>query len=120
MADTRMNKSESEILKEILVAASRAGCRLFRNQVGLFFTKDGRPVHVGTVGTPDLWGWAPGGRALHVEVKSAQGRLRKAQEAFGATSRAAGCLHIVARSVDEFLGALHVDRLQSGKEPTQR
>lgn len=103
-------KSEAEIGKDVMVAASRAGCRLFRFNVGLFYTKDGRPVTIGFKGAPDYWGWTPEGTALFVETKSQRGRLRERQIAFRSTALAANTIHIVARSGDEFLKELNEHR----------
>lgn len=97
---------ESAISKLIQLAATQAGCRLFRNTVGRLRDPQGRMISFGiAVGSSDLIGWCSrGGLAvfLAVEVKSATGRLRPQQRTFLDAVRQHGGIAIVARSVDEF------------------
>jgi hypothetical protein len=86
----------------IMLALAECGCTVFRANVGLFLTRDGRPVSTGLPrGFSDLFGHRPDGRAFYIEVKSATGRLRPEQAAFLAAMRRAGALAGVARSPDE-------------------
>lgn len=87
-------KSESDIQNEIRLAVSKHGSRMFRNNVGLFRTQDGRTVRTGLcVGSSDLIGWTPHvitaddvGRTVAVftaiEVKKPGGRATADQENF--------------------------------------
>lgn len=52
---------EAPILQQTRLEASRIGCRLFRNNRGLFFTMDGRKTRAGLEadGASDLVGFAP-------------------------------------------------------------
>jgi len=52
---------EAPILQETRLAASRIGCRLFRNNRGFFYTMDGRKTRAGleAEGASDLVGFAP-------------------------------------------------------------
>jgi hypothetical protein len=50
---------ESTIGKQIQLAFSKLGCRLFRQQVGLFYTKQGFPIYIGVEGQGDFYGWRP-------------------------------------------------------------
>jgi len=52
---------EDPILQQTRLEASRIGCRLFRNNRGLFFTMDGRKTRAGleAEGASDLVGFAP-------------------------------------------------------------
>lgn len=85
-----------------MLALAEAGCVVFRANVGLFFTRDGRPVQTGLpVGFSDLFGHRPDGRAFYVEVKSAAGRLRPQQQAFLEAMRARGAVAVVARDADD-------------------
>jgi len=90
---------ESSLLKRIQIAASRAGARLFRNNVG--FDAE-RRVHYGLCrGSSDLIGWTPIEiREEHigsvvavftaVECKSKRGRLTEEQQRFLDAVRTAG------------------------------
>lgn len=52
--------SEGKILKKLQLLFTSVGARVFRNNVGLFETKDGRKVRTGLcVGSSDLIGWTP-------------------------------------------------------------
>lgn len=52
---------EAPVLKRVMLEASKIGCRLFRNNRGLFYTMDGRKVRAGLEadGASDLIGFAP-------------------------------------------------------------
>lgn len=63
------NMNESTIYNEIRLELSRHGAVLFRNNVGLFQTIDGRKIKTGLCkGSSDLIGWYKG-RFLAIEVK---------------------------------------------------
>lgn len=92
---------------------SRGELRLFRNNVGLAYTRQGNPVRFGLAnGSPDLIGWkritiTPDmvgqsvAVAVGVEVKTSAGRLRAEQRAFLTHMQEFGCRAGVARSVEE-------------------
>ncbi len=93
---------EAARLHAIMLALSGVGCSVFRANVGLFFTRDGRPVSTGLPrGFSDVFGHRPDGRAFYIEVKSATGRLRPEQDAFLAAMRRSGALAGVARSPED-------------------
>ena len=87
--------------------------RLFKAPVGVFYAK--RDDHyyrlsVGTPGQADLNGWITiKGRAirLEIEVKSGNARLSKVQKTWQAICLKMGVIHIVARSPQQALGAIH-------------
>lgn len=73
MAD-RVAAGESALYAPIMLAMSRAGCRVFRNHVGVadHIDADGgrRKVRHGLPpGSSDLIGWTADGRFLSIEVK---------------------------------------------------
>lgn len=75
--------SERVILKQVLLEASKLGCRVFRNETGLFELKNGAWLSAGLcVGSSDIIGLAPDGRFLAIEVKAKGGTLSKEQRAF--------------------------------------
>jgi hypothetical protein len=106
---------ETPLMHEIMVEASRAGLRLWRNNVGLFNTDDGRKIRTGLcVGSSDLIGLAPMvvtqamvGRRVAiftaVEVKVKGRKAEGGQPAFLAAVKEAGGIAVVAHSVAEAL-----------------
>ena len=99
---------ESDISREIQVALSLEGARVFRNNVGLFETKDGRAIRTGLCeGSSDLIGWTHHGKFLSIEVKTLKGLqsyLRKGnnekQKNFINRVNAFGGVGFVAASVE--------------------
>ena len=99
--------SEAEIMRRIQVALVKQGCRLFRNNVGLFETKDGRKLRTGLcVGSADLIGWTPTGQFLAVEVKTPIGKATPEQIAFLQAVSLSGGRAFIARSEQEALAEL--------------
>ena len=102
--------TEAEVSRQIQLAASKLGCRLFRNTVGVLPDGHGRMIRFGlAVGSSDLIGFAMRGEVaifLAVEVKSKTGRIRSLQQEFLEAVRRAGGIAILARSVDDFTAAL--------------
>lgn len=104
---------ESELLREILLAVSRirmpngsAACVLWRQQVGVFETRDGRTVKVGVEGQADLGGLLANGRAIQVEVKSPTGRLRDQQAKWREMVLRMGGVYVLARRVEDVTDAI--------------
>jgi hypothetical protein len=95
--------SEADLMRSIMLALSEDGHMVFRGNVGLFFTKDGRPVKSGLpVGFSDLFGFTNrGARPFFLEVKTDIGRVSPAQQAFIASMRQRGAIAEVVRSVKE-------------------
>jgi hypothetical protein len=99
--------TESEIMREIQLAASRAGHRLWRNHVGRFLDLDGRWHTCGlAVGSSDLIGVRSDGRFLSVEVKAGKGALKKEQKRWLEMIAKMGGLSGTARSVEEALNLI--------------
>lgn len=94
-------------MRAIMVALSAAGHQVFRGNVGLFFTKDGRPVRSGLpAGFSDLFGFTSCGRPFFLEVKTETGKLRTEQRAFLVAMQNRGAIAEVVRSVDFALEVL--------------
>jgi hypothetical protein len=97
-----MSRSEANILNECLIALSKAGCTIWRNNTGALTDKTGRLVRYGLCkGSSDIIGMCPDGRFLAVEVKSATGKATDAQWRFIHAVRSKGGRAGVARSSDE-------------------
>lgn len=109
-------QSETALYGPIMLAMSRAGCRLFRNHVGVadHLSADGdqRKVRHGLPpGSSDLVGWTPDGRFLSIEVKRPGWRSTPAwraspQAAWLRAVAAAGGVAMVVTSVAEALDGL--------------
>ncbi len=99
--------TEAEISKRIQLAATKVGCRLFRNTVGILPDRHGRMISFGLAkGSSDLIGFCMrGGVAvfLAVEVKSATGRATPEQLQFLHAVIESGGIGILARSVEGFI-----------------
>lgn len=103
----RAGPKESVIQAQILAYLERRGdCFVWRNNTGSFSPRPGAFVRFGTPGSADILGVRWGGQLLAVEVKTSTGRLRPAQERWGAEVTRFGGLYIVARSVDDVDAAL--------------
>lgn len=91
-------------MRAIMLALSADGHFVTRTNVGTFWTKDGRPVKVGTPGESDLHGFrASDARAFFLEVKTATGAVRPEQLAFIAAMKKRGAIAAIVRSVTEAL-----------------
>lgn len=96
--------SETDIQNQIRVALSPY-CIIFRMNVGLCYTKDGRPMRTGVpVGFSDLFGHRKSdGRAVYIEVKTPSGKVSPAQIRFLECMAANGAIAGVCRSVEDAL-----------------
>lgn len=102
--------SETALLRAVMLAAPRVRAWLFRNNVGLFYTRDGRPVRTGlAVGSSDTIGWTEHvirpedvGRTVAVftayETKTTRGRLTAEQQKFIDAVRRSGGIAGVIRN----------------------
>jgi len=110
--------SEAAIMRQIMVAVSKIGARLFRNNNGFLKDARGKYVHFGLgTGTSDLVGWVPvfitdsmvGTELpvfLAIEVKTPSGKLTDEQKNFLYAVNTAGGVAFVARSPEEAVGQL--------------
>lgn len=93
---------EAALQHAIMLALAERGHTVFRANVGLFLTRDGRPVTTGLPrGFSDLFGHRPDGQAWYLEIKTATGRVRPEQAAFLAAMRLSGARAGIARSIPE-------------------
>jgi VRR-NUC domain len=110
--------SEAPLMRRIMLAASRAGARIFRNNTGVAHHRDGSVVRYGVGnGGADLIGWRSvtvtpcmvGRRAalfLALEVKTPGGKPTPEQQRFVQAVREAGGIGAVVRSEAEALAEL--------------
>lgn len=90
-----------DMLKNIIMECQRnfKNLRLFPATNGLFYTKRGTPVKIGTNGMPDLHGFI-GPYAVFIEVKAGKQLIKKASDQFlfQKMCEQIGVIHIVATS----------------------
>lgn len=107
-----MRNPETNIMNKIMLAMSKKGYLVWRNQVGLFKTLDGRTVNIGIKGSSDLMAIKPTvitpemvGQTLAVfvavEVKTATGRQSEPQKKWQKAVEKLGVKYILARSEDD-------------------
>lgn len=103
--------TETDIQNQIRVALSPY-CAVFRVNVGLCYTKDGRPMRTGVpTGFSDLFGHRKSdGRAFYIEVKTATGRPSANQTAFIEQMIADGAIAGICRSPEDALALLGVGK----------
>ena len=94
-----------------MVELSRAGALTWRQNVGLLFTKDGRPVRFGLPGMADT-GAIYRGVPLQIEWKDDTGRQSPAQVNWQGAVERAGGVYLLARSTDDIRDLLR--RLDNG------
>ena len=87
-----------------MLALSKAGYRVLRINAGSFGVED-RRVKAAPPGFPDLLVYLPRGRVIHMEVKSATGKLAASQENFRAMCFDLQHTYVVVRSVADALAA---------------
>ena len=107
-----MQNPETKIQNRIMMDMSEKGYLVWRNQVGLFKTLDGRTVNIGIKGSSDLMAVKPTvitpemvGQTLAVfvavEVKTATGRQSEPQKKWQKAVEKLGVKYIIARSEDD-------------------
>jgi len=92
---------ETSLQNEISVALSELGSIPYRMQVGLFYTRNAVPIHIGIPGTPDLLIIIPDGKVLWYEIKTEIGRLSKDQSNFADMLRSMNHKVFIIRSVSD-------------------
>ena len=95
-----MGKEETEIQNAIRVVLSEIGI-VKRNNVGTFYTFDGRPIAIGIPGEADLTLFQNGGKTVFIEVKTPKGKQNKWQKHFQNVVERRGYEYIIMRSVDD-------------------
>ena len=107
-----MQNPETKIQNRIMRDMSEKGYLVWRNQVGLFKTLDGRTVNIGIKGSSDLMAVKPTvitpemvGQTLAVfvavEVKTATGRQSEPQKKWQKAVEKLGVKYILARSEND-------------------
>ena len=105
--------NETAIMQDIMVAYSRRGALVWRQNVGVGRTAT-RTVRFGVKGMADL-GAIYRGCGLQVEVKRPGGRQTKPQRDWQAAVEKRQGIYVLAYSVADAVGAL--DAIDSGAKP---
>lgn len=98
-----MGKAETKVSDLIRLELAKRGCKVFRSQVGLFYTMYGEKIHIGVKGESDLRGHRPDGRAFYLECKTPVGKASKEQLKFIPAMQQSGALAGFANSVEQAL-----------------
>ena len=80
---------------------SRPDIRLWRANVLVARTKDGRVVKAGVKGQADLSGIRAGGQRIEIEVKSPSGRQSQEQKRWQAMIEKFGGVYVLAKSLED-------------------
>ena len=97
-----MGKKETKVSDEIRLELSKRGCKVFRSQVGLFYTQYGEMINIGIKGESDLHGHRPDGKAFYLETKfKGTERHRPEQIRFISAMQKSGALAGFANSIDQ-------------------
>ena len=95
-------KEETGIQDRIMVELCKKGCKVHREQSGLFYTPYGARIRIGFPGKADLQGHRPSdGRCFYIECKTLKGGEKEKQEKFINAMKASGALAGFARSVED-------------------
>lgn len=96
-----MGKAETRVSDAIRLELCKRGCKIFRSQVGLFYTQYGDKIHIGVVGESDLHGHRADGKAIYLETKTPIGKSSEKQKKFIEAMKNSGALAGFAHSVQE-------------------
>lgn len=106
-----MNR-ETKLQNEIIAALCQNGCMARNHTVGLFYTKHGGQVHVGTEGESDIMGHRKSdGMAFYIEVKLPGEKPRPEQQRFLDAMIRAGAIAGCAHSIEEALEIVNRNRI---------
>ena len=98
------HKEETDIQNRIMVELCKKGCKVYREQSGLFYTPYGARIRVGFTGKADLQGHrSSDGKCFYIECKTLKGVERKKQEKFIEAMKSSNALAGFARSVEDAL-----------------
>ena len=98
-----MGKAETRVSDMIKLELCKQGCKVFRSQVGLFYTQYGDKIYIGVKGESDLHGHRADGKAFYLECKTPIGKASEKQKDFIRAMQESNALAGFAHSVDEAL-----------------
>lgn len=68
-------KEETKIQDAVRLALSKQGCKVFRCNVGNFYTKWGQEIKIGTPGHSDIYGVKPGRNCIFFRTENSYSEL---------------------------------------------
>ena len=107
-------------MRKIMVALSDAGCFVMRTNSGVYYDAQGNRVTIGFKGLSDLIGYTPDGQFFALEVKTPAGRASKDQIRFIESTYRSGAIAGFARSVDDALRIVGIEREAKNHENVRR
>lgn len=109
-----MSAAHTDLVNRIRLYISQiGGMSTCVDTPGLVYTRDGHPFKLGTKGALDIAATVRG-RAVWIDAKTGNDRLKPAQVKFAEAQRRAGGLAFAARSVDDVANALRLEGLIDG------
>lgn len=106
-----MSRAHDDLVNEIMLFISQiGGCCTQVDTPGLLFTREGRPVKIGTKGVLDIEATIKG-RSVKIDAKVGKDRLRTDQVKYAAAVERAGGIAFAARSVDDVANRLRMEGL---------
>ena len=105
-------RSEANVLNDCMIALSKAGAKVFRNNTGALKDRDGRLVRYGLCpGSSDIIGVTKDGLFLAVECKTDKGKATEKQLRFLECIRSMGGRSGIARCADDAVRILNGEQL---------
>lgn len=91
--------NETDLVRRFIpMAVQILPVRLFRRQIMLAKSDDGRVMKAGVKGQADIWGFTLEGRHIEIEAKAASGRLTPDQAAWRAFCETTGVVYMLAQA----------------------
>lgn len=91
--------NETDLVRRFIpMAVQTLPVRLFRRQIMLAKSDDGRVLKAGVKGQADIWGFTLEGRHIEIEAKAAGGRLTPDQAAWRAFCETTGVVYLLAQA----------------------
>ncbi len=94
-------QEESNVSDAIRLELCKRECKIFRSQVGLFYTQYGDMIYIGVKGQSDLHGHRADGKAFYIETKTPIGKAKPEQIKFIDAMKKSGAIAGFAHSVEE-------------------
>lgn len=106
-----MSRAHDDLVNEIMLYISQIGgvCTQV-DTPGLLFTREGRPVKIGTKGVLDIEATIKG-RSVKIDAKIGKDRLKAEQIRYANAVERAGGIAFAARSVEEVKARLMMEGL---------
>lgn len=91
--------NETDLVRRFIpMAVQTLPVRLFRRQIMLAKSDDGRVMKAGVKGQADIWGFTLEGRHIEIEAKAAGGRLTPDQAAWRDFCLTTGVVYMLAQA----------------------